>query len=417
MGLASWNYYYYDKYELLAEWETETEETTEVVDTTTVYKDSQEEISVDRQEISLGGPSASQWFPNPDQIVLYRNLDGYRDYRYMDAQDLEYEKTLAYERDINESVYLSTGQIWYKYEYGDLNTTILKAEIAGFWFDRVMGSTAIALKPLAEVNLVKKTYTETETNTETDEILLSAKAGKLVESDILLTGVYPKNGSPSFSTDYSTYSQDDYWYIRKELYTIPPPLLISPENAIQREIENDFTGLTFQFELQRRLIPSEGLGNITPLTSDNAAEDDNLYHVKVRLGTNSDFIDYKYKAESKEDPSNFKYYDGSSWVAFPAEGIPSQINDENTQVMFTPPDSWTIDKGGSYYWGASAFNSQWGYSPSDFRLIIFMGKLDGPYTLNIGGRTYNALELNIEEATNGTVGKMNIKLSNHNFKK
>lgn len=208
--------------------------------------------------------------------------------------------------------------------------------------------------------------------------------GKLLAEDIILDDSYPKNGP-----------KDGYWWVRGKEYTIPPPKLISPENGLIINAKEGDTIPYFVFELQPR--------------EDNDTYD---YHIRTRFGTTSDMrgqnnpiINY----ESRLDQSNWEYYDGSAWQPFPSGGVSA-----GTKVRCKPPIS-AFDFG-FFYWDATAFNPNWQYGIiSQFRLFIFVDETDEVYKLMIGDIEYKASELEIIEASNGTVGKININLSNHNL--
>ena len=210
--------------------------------------------------------------------------------------------------------------------------------------------------------------------------------GKFIET-LVRNETYPINGPRS---------GDDYWWVRGKPFTIPAPELISPENAYAAH-ESDSELPYFVFELTSRTI-APGVNT-----------DNNEYHARLRIGDRSDFANNIYVLlESKDDQSLWEYYDGSNWQPFPAGGV-----NAGTRVR-VKPDINDITDWGFYYWDATAYNSNWGYGQSNFRMFVFITPAsDGAYLLTIGGRRYYAIDLNIQEAANGELGQIDIKLVNN----
>lgn len=205
--------------------------------------------------------------------------------------------------------------------------------------------------------------------------------GELLETNVVKDSSYPVNGP-----------KDGYWWVRKGLYTIPPPELISPENAFMLNRKTGEEMPSFEF----LLVPRE-------------IDDQNLYHVRIRIGTHSDFSDYDVYLESKEDTTGWECFLDGKWVPFPAEGVPAgtrvRINPKIEAIGF-----------GFWYWDATAYNSNWGYGvSSQHRLIIVIDEADRPFIVSINGISYNPLELRVSESSNGELGSIEIVLSNHNI--
>jgi len=204
--------------------------------------------------------------------------------------------------------------------------------------------------------------------------------GKLLQENTILDDSYPVDGP-----------KDGYWWVRKGLYTIPAPILISPENAkiINKEDADVMPYLVFE------LVPRE-------------ENDSNLYHVRARIGIRSDFQEYTEIFDSKNDTTSWEIYDGVNWVSFPQEGVPA-----GTKCRIKPDIN--LYKFGFYYWDATAHNPQWGYGiNAKHRMIIVVDDTDERYVLSIAGRDYKAMQLNVSESANGELGSINITLSNHN---
>ena len=207
--------------------------------------------------------------------------------------------------------------------------------------------------------------------------------GELLETNVVKDSSYPKNGPRA-----------GFWWVRKGPYTIPPPELISPENAFVLNLLNKEEEQPLYFEF--RLVPRE-------------KDDQNLYHARVRLGPRSDFSDYDVYLESKEDTTGWEYFLDGKWVPFPPEGVPAgsriRVRPEIENVKF-----------GFLYWDATAYNSNWGYGvSSQHRLIIVIDEADRPFIVSINGISYDPLELRVSESSNGELGSIEIVLSNHNI--
>ena len=216
---------------------------------------------------------------------------------------------------------------------------------------------------------------------DTYEIYKHQNRGELLEEDIILNHTYPVNGA-----------KNGYWWIRKGKYTIPAPAIISPDNSfeVNKKDGDDMPYLVFQ------LTPRE-------------SNDQNLYHVRVRLGFRSDFATYEIYLESKEDITGWEYYNDSIWQPFPSGGVSA-----NTKVRIkTDVESFEF---GFHYWDCTAYNPQWAYGvSSEYRMIIVLDETDGVYVLVVNGIQYNAINLKISESSNGETGSINIVLSNHNI--
>lgn len=213
------------------------------------------------------------------------------------------------------------------------------------------------------------------------KIVKKYSRGALLETNVVKDSSYPKNGPRA-----------GFWWVRKGPYTIPPPELISPENAFMLNRKTGEEMPSFEF----LLVPRE-------------IDDQNLYHARIRIGTHSDFSDYDVYLESKEDTTGWEYFYKNEWVPFPPEGVPAgsriRVRPEIENVKF-----------GFLYWDAAAYNPKWAYGMnSEHRLIIVIDEADRPFIVSINGISYNPLELRVSESSNGELGSIEIVLSNHNI--
>lgn len=208
--------------------------------------------------------------------------------------------------------------------------------------------------------------------------------GDLLETDLIKPNTYPVDGI-----------QDGYWWVRKEPYTYPPPILISPENAYILRLDEKAEVPYFVFELQERF---EG-------------NDNNLYQVRTSFGFNSDYTGDPVIYESAKDNSVFEYSTdgGSTWQAFPSEGVPAL-----SWVRIKPPaENFEF---GFYYWTATAYGQEWGYGRrANPRLLIVITDTDDVYFLTINGKRYLARDIKVIESSNGEVSNIRLELLNNNI--
>ena len=353
--------YFYDKYALNIDYEkiSQTEATSTA--SSTIYADNiiEDDVSHDgiTMDLDLEGASLNFYFifKNEYEVVINRTYGGIKDYKFIVSGD-----TSAVNATLGTSVYRRINDhiidryrpiLWSSWFYHDVLHVYICMQ-------------KMAILELEVVNIVKK-YSK----------------GALLETDVIRNGTYPVNGY-----------KNGYWWIRKGKYTIPAPAIISPDNAheVNKKDGDEMPYLVFE------LTPRE-------------TNDSNLYHVRARLGFRSDFADYELYLESKEDVSNWEYYDGSTWQSFPPGGVSA-----NTKVRIKPDvESFEF---GFYYLDCTDYNSEWGYCvSSEHRVIIVLDETDGVYVLVVNGIQYNAINLKISESSNGETGSINIVLNNHNI--
>ena len=365
--------YFYDKYALNIDYE-EIPQTVEIpTETYTVYTDNiiVDDVSHDgiTMDLDLEGASLNFYFifKNEYEVVINRTYGGIKDYKFVVSGD-----TSAVNATLGTSVYRRIND-----HIIDRYRPILKT----IWDYHGVLHVYIVMQKMAILELDRKTQTiggGTEVVVDLRKIITK---GALLETNVIKDHTYPANGH-----------KNGYWWIRKGLYTIPAPALISPDNAheVNKKDGDEMPYLVFE------LTPRE-------------TNDSNLYHVRARLGFRSDFADYELYLGSKEDVSNWEYYDGSTWQSFPPGGVSA-----NTKVRIKPDvESFEF---GFYYWDCTAYNSQWGYGvSSEHRVIIVLDETDGVYVLVVNGIQYNAINLKISESSNGETGLINIVLSNNNI--
>jgi len=337
--------YYYKKYKLLTTWDTNS---SGAVDSKKIFGN-----QVTTESVSEGGTYVSGTGGYTEYEKKSDNINGFNDYE-LEASDFQ-----DWPIGTDQSIYADAAQYIPEYELGEAiaeGYPTFKDGFTLYWH-------------IDKIHYLSNEYT----------IYKHYSPGKLLAEEVLLDTSYPKDGP-----------KDGYWWVRGQRYTIPAPTLISPDNAFQINKDDDMP--YFVFKLNPRV---DG--------------DSNKYHARVRFGYRSDFLNYEEMLESKEDQTNWEYYNGSEWVAFPSNGVSA-----NTKVRVKPTrDNY---KFGFYYWDATAHNPQWNYGiSSEHRLIIVITDSDEKYFLIIGGARHYALNLNLTEASNGSVGKINIGLSNHNL--
>lgn len=339
--------FYYKKYELIEDWDKDSQDS---YGSRKIYGS-----EVTTESLSDGGQYISSSGGYTDFQKVETNVNGFNDY------ELEPTNFQEFPLGTDQRVFADAAE-YTNYEPGEAiaeGYITYKDSFTTYW-------------QIEKIHYLSNEYT----------IYKHYSPGELLAEDVILDDSYPKNGP-----------KDGYWWIRGKEYTIPPPKLISPANGLIINAKEGDTIPYFVFELQPR--------------EDNDPYD---YHIRARFGTTSDMrgqnnplINY----ESKNNQSNWEYYDGSTWQAFPGGGVSA-----GTKVRCQPPiDAFDF---GFFYWDATAHNPNWQYGIiSPFRLFIFVDETDEVYKLMIGDIEYKALGLDIKEASNGTVGKININLNNH----
>lgn len=206
--------------------------------------------------------------------------------------------------------------------------------------------------------------------------------GQLLETDLIKPNTYPIDGI-----------RDGFWWVRKEPYTYPPPILLSPKNGYIVRIDEGEEVPYLVIELQERF----------------AGSDSNLYHVRISMGFNSDFKGTDLIFESKIDNSMFEYStdEGANWNPFPSGGVPA------LSWVRIKPDT-ALFGFGFYYWSATAYGSQWGYGKqASPRMLISITDTDDVYFLTINGKRYYAKDIMVKESSNGEISNVNFTLLNN----
>lgn len=351
--------YFYDKYALIIDYE-EVPVTTETTEESyIIYSNS---VSQERVDPDLPIWSNVYNVPQEEWDNIYTDYDVQVDRTYADTIR-SYKFVLSGKPTFD--FFLISKKIYRALS----NTEIEEFEVINIVPDN--GKLYLRLKKLATLRLKKRKF------------IKKYHRGSLLETNIIRDDTYPVDGQ-----------KDGYWWVRKGPYTIPPPELISPENAFVLNLLNKEEEQPLYFEF--RFVPRE-------------EDDQNLYHARVRLGPRSDFSDYDVYLESKEDTTGWEYFYKNEWVPFPAEGVPAgsriRVRPEIENVKF-----------GFLYWDAAAYNPKWCYGMnSEHRLIIVIDEADRPFIVLINGISYNPLELRISESSNGELGSIEIVLSNHNI--
>lgn len=354
--------YWYDKYALIQEYVESTEPGSFKIQTENVLTEDLGEYAI---TVTI---SDNFWFHNHFKTAYdVKTKTQYGDFNACELILSGEEKPIG---DVH-------GQdVFYKFD----TITYNRQRHTGLFEYRVYSKIIIPRDPLpptitVDLQIMKRVYLE--------EISIFERnaPGGLLEKDLILDDSYPIDGP-----------KNGYWWTRKGLYTIPPPILISPQNSLWVNIVEgeEIPHLTFQ------LVPRE-------------ANDSNLYHVRVRLGTQTDFLTHNIERfESKEDLTGWEILEGTEWVPFPAEGVPAGT------ICRIKPDTSKYEFG-FIYWSATAHNPQWGYgAEAQHRMIIIVDDA-GKFVLMINGRRYNPMQLNVSESSNGELGSMDIVLDNHNI--
>lgn len=352
------NYYWYDKYELKEEWNREEEGA--------ISEEVITDSDITKTNVSGEGLGGLYGYSDGDVHIGYstksNDIHGYSDYY------LSLDPAVSYPIDTEDDVYdWFTG--WYDDTYYNQGDAIAEGYIT-----------------YSDGGKVYWNVTSLITLDSTYMIYYHAEKGDLLEEDIVKDDTYPKNGY-----------KDGFWWVRKKLFTIPAPVLISPDNAFVLEEGDDIP--YFVFELQGRDI-------IPPIDEDN-----NSYHVRLRMGEDSDFKSgLIVEKESKEDQSGWEYYNETSeaWESFPSGGVPAY-----TKVRYQPDLSSL--KFGFFYWSATAHNPSWGYGANSITrsFISVVNAGDRLYILSINGKEYRAVDLSVKESSNGELGNIEFTLMNH----
>jgi hypothetical protein len=216
-----------------------------------------------------------------------------------------------------------------------------------------------------------------------DRVYRVGVKGDLLETDLIKPNTYPSNGI-----------KNGFWWIRKEPYTYPPPILINPKNAYILRLDEGDEVPYFIFKIQERF----------------PGADNNLYHVRMRLSHNSDFKQTTAVFESRTNPGLFEYStNGDLWQAFPAEGVPA------LSWIRIKPDPEIFDFG-FYYWSAIVYGSQWGFGrPAQPRILVVVTDSDDVYFLTINGKRYYAKDMSVKQSSNGEISNLTFTLLNNNI--
>ena len=189
---------------------------------------------------------------------------------------------------------------------------------------------------------------------------------------------------------YRAYATNDNGtsYGEQGMFTTLYPTLASPNKtapANKSDVANRYP--YFQFTL-----------------TENVNNDASKYHARIKI---SEYVDLSASIadyESKDDQSNWELWNGSSWVAFPEEGVnPGSI------VRVMPTSQLPLRK---LYWASDSFDGT-RYSdnstPWSLRVVL---TTNGIYALAINDVSYNAYNLKIVETANGQIGQITCTINN-----
>ncbi|MFW6381084.1 MAG: hypothetical protein ACOCZ3_00950 [Bacillota bacterium] len=205
----------------------------------------------------------------------------------------------------------------------------------------------------------------------------------LVESDLIRDNTFPQDGP-----------KDGYWWVRKSLYTIPAPIPVEPADGFVVDISAAQDIPPVVFKLRER-----------------QSNDPYKYHVRLRLGRRTDFIDPPVIYDSRQDNAGWEYYDQGEglWKDFPTVGVRAK-----TRVRICLEIS-ELDFG-FLHWDCTAYNANWGYGvPASHRTMVVVTESDNIYYLMVGGRRYYATKLKVKESSHGEISQINFELLNNNF--
>lgn len=125
------------------------------------------------------------------------------------------------------------------------------------------------------------------------------------------------------------------------------------------------------------------------------------YHARIRLDDYSS-IPAPTVYQSKDDQTNWEYWTGAAYAAFPAGGV-----DPGTKVKYTK----TLALGISY-WDIASWDG-YGYgsiiTPYKIKIVITVNNL---YFLDIDGTEYDAYSLRVVETSNGEIGEIVAVINN-----
>jgi len=222
---------------------------------------------------------------------------------------------------------------------------------------------------------------------------LTQSYGTVVDLGVATEGSFNTNvtglsyGKTYYYRAYATNSQGTTYGAQKTFTTLYPylssPTHSSPTDGSKTKDRNPY----FEFTLNSR-SDSENTGNV---------------HARVRISNYLNMVD-PIVIESKDSQTNWEYWSGSAWTAFPAGGVP-----QGSKVRLKPINSLPI---GTLYWDTAAYDgTHYGSNstPWSVRILISVEDL---YVLLVDNKDYKAVNISVIEASNGQVGSINFTLKN-----
>ena len=135
--------------------------------------------------------------------------------------------------------------------------------------------------------------------------------------------------------------------------------------------------------------------------------DNYKYHARLRISSNAAMNGLEYLLESKDDQSNWELWDGSGWIEFPIDGVPT-----DSKVRATPPRVLGFS---FWYWDCASWEVSYGYGlNSSVRKINILISTEEPYVLAIGANMYNCYSIQASETSNGEIGSISFVVNNNN---
>lgn len=189
-------------------------------------------------------------------------------------------------------------------------------------------------------------------------------------------------GSNTLAHSIAGSNTADFTYTVTYQPKLAPPTLISPASGSQ--VPRD----QVKIELQ---LPSDILSDATAL------------HVKLEWADNAAFTGAQV-FDTRLNQTNWTYWNGSAWVAFPAGGVPQGSKVRHT---FT-----TAPAVGNWYFRATAHDgNDWCFTSSTWLVRVVLA-ITGQVGLEINGNPYQPIDLEVMESCNGEVSTIAVSVDN-----
>ena len=145
---------------------------------------------------------------------------------------------------------------------------------------------------------------------------------------------------------------------------------------------------------------------------ENEDNDSTEYHARIRLSLVYDLDPLEFEAESKDDQTNWEYYDegAKEWQNFPSVGV-----SPDTLVRWKPPID--LDLFEIHFWRTTSHDSwSYGHENSTSRNVEIVPTVEGLYNLGIGEpgeeEFIEAFNISASETSNGELGVITFEVLN-----